>query len=194
MAPMLVGGFLALASASASADDGWYAAFDYGNSNLGSVPARADSGAHGYHLTAGYAPDRYFALEGGYLDFGKVDTGSDIYFGVISPGFSVTTKAHGFTFDLVGTLPLGDRFSLSARAGVITADVQVDWPASSFSPTGGSRSKNSTRFGAGFGAAYKISDTWSAYCQWVQYDSIDGPIAGEGNFNLGSIGLKYSFH
>lgn len=66
-----------------------------------------------YKLFGGYQFNRNFALEGGYFDLG------DTSFSATAPGGPLTQSSgvKGFNVDLVGTLPITERFSLLGRVG-----------------------------------------------------------------------------
>ncbi len=78
-----------------------------------------DGTASSYRLALGYDANRYLAVEGGYVDFGEID------FGEIDVGGntgSLEGQADGLEFSIIGRLPLGDRFSLTGRAGLLWWD------------------------------------------------------------------------
>lgn len=185
---------LCLASA-AQADASWYSSFDYGAAILGTVPASMDQTAHGYRLAGGYGFNRYFSLETGYVDFGKAANGDTAgqYFGFIDSQTQITTKAHGVTFDVVATLPVNDRVSLSARLGILFSVVEVDVSAPPGPPIP-SRSDSSNHGDMGVGISYRLSNRWSVHYQWTQYLKLKDPFNGNaGTYSLSSLGVTYSF-
>ena len=177
-------------SAAACAGDGWYGALDYGSSHLGSVPdAGGDNGDSGYRLAAGYDFSRNFALEAGYVDFGKAQAEQCVFINVPCNGVrNASVKAHALALDGIGRLPLDDAWSLFGRLGLATGNVDLRSP-------GYSKGANSTGLDWGFGAAYRFGGDWSLRLQWVQFQNLgDSATTGKGNYNLTSIGIGYSFH
>jgi OmpA-OmpF porin, OOP family len=75
----------------------------------------------GFKLFGGYQFLRYLAAEGSYINWGKVE-GS-----FFPPGpNSVTAKHQSFGAAALGTLPLGDWFSLFGKLGLLYTEQKVD--------------------------------------------------------------------
>ena len=81
-----------------------------------------DASSTAYRLTVGWRFSDYLAVEAGYHNFGDFDQTFDSSGTLID----VSLKADGFTFGGVGSLPLGDRFALFARAGAFFWDGDAD--------------------------------------------------------------------
>lgn len=97
-------------------DSGFYAGAGAGQSFV-------DEGAYDDEDTAfsvfgGYQVNRYFGVEAGYADFGKIEP--DVA-GPALEGDSAYLTA-------VGTLPVGENFSLYAKAGLHRWNVDADLP------------------------------------------------------------------
>lgn len=146
----------------------------------------------GYKLFGGYQFNRHLAVEGGYFDLGNFGyTARATPTGSLSGDLGVK----GLNLDLVGTLPLTDRFSLLARAGVINARSQ-----GSFSATGAARvpyasANSSERFtGAkwGVGVAYAVTEAVSMRLEAERF-RIKDSVGNRGHVDLVSVGLVYRF-
>ena len=72
-----------------------------------------DTDSTAWRLTVGWRFNDYLAIEGGYQNFGRFEQTLEIDDGVAD----VSLKADGFTIGATGTLPLGGRLALFARAG-----------------------------------------------------------------------------
>ena len=81
-----------------------------------------DASSTAYRLTVGWRFSDYLAVEAGYHNFGDFDQTFDIS----GTPIDVSLKADGFTFGGVGSLPLGDRIALFARAGAFFWDGDAD--------------------------------------------------------------------
>lgn len=81
-----------------------------------------DASSTAYRVTAGWRFSDYLAVEAGYHNFGDFEQTFDIS----GTPVDVSLKADGFTFGGVGSLPLGDRFAIFARAGVFFWDGDAD--------------------------------------------------------------------
>lgn len=191
----------------ASADDAtWYVGANVGQSRariddprisaslLGSGFASStivdDDDSTGFKLFGGYQFNRNFALEGGYFDLGKF-------------GFKATTvpagtldgriRLRGVNLDLVGRLPVTDRFSVFGRVGVNYADARDN-----FSGTGAVLVSNpnprkhdaNVKFGAGL--QYDFTEALGMRAEVERY-RINDAVGNKGDVDLFSIGLVYRF-
>ena len=164
-APFILGLGLLEAASAAQADKDWYAAVDVGNSWIGVYSSTyGDTTDHGYRLSGGYGFSRYLTLEASYVDFGKVSTRSCISL-VCPVGATTEIKAHAFSLDGLGHLPLGESWSLFIRAGANRGHLETDYVY-------GSVSADTTSFDAGFGADYRFSEAWKLRMQFVQYQNL----------------------
>src|ERR1700679_2247093 len=162
---------LTMSSLAFADDAGWYTGFNVGQSralinNTRVTDDLLDDGFltssisndylhFGFKAYGGYEFNRYFALESGYFNLGKFGFTADTL-----PAGSLRgdIKLQGANFDAVGSVPLGDKFSLCARAGVTYADTK-----DSFAGTGSvavidpSPRKWAANYKFGFGAEYDFT-------------------------------------
>jgi OmpA-OmpF porin, OOP family len=194
-------------SPSAFADDaGWYTGFNAGQSRAKIDDTRIADGLSGDGFTTtsisnddrhfgfkafgGYEFNRYFALEGGYFNLGKFGFTADT-----SPTGSLRgdIKLQGANFDAVGSVPLGDKFSLFARAGLNYADAK-----DSFAGTGSvavidpSPHKWAANYKFGFGAEYDFTRFIGMRIEAERY-RIDDAVGNKGDVDLYSAGLVFKF-
>ena len=119
-----------------------------------------DESSVAYKLFGGYQLNRNFAIEGGYFDLGKF-------------GFTSTTtpagtlngriKLRGLNLDLVGTLPLTDRFSAIARVGGQFARARDNFSGGgAVSVLNPNPSKSEFNYKAGLGLAVPLTRTRSS--------------------------------
>ncbi|MDH5619528.1 MAG: porin family protein [Gammaproteobacteria bacterium] len=108
----------------AFADSGFFLAASVGSAELSEdfdgFDVDVDSTA--YRITAGWRFSDYLAVEGGYHNFGDFEQP----FNIAGTPTDVSLKADGFTIGGIGSLPLGDRFALFARAGAFFWDGDAD--------------------------------------------------------------------
>lgn len=103
-------------------------------------------------LQLGYKFNPNFAVEGGYIDFGKATFNTTG--GTVVGTATGTVKAGGVDLAAVGILPLGDKFSLFGKAGLAVAKVKTDM---SVTPPGNTDKTVAAPL-VGIGASYKVSD------------------------------------
>ncbi len=170
-----------LVSPVALADDpGWY-----GGVNLGQSRSHLDSDNHdsGYKLFGGYQFNRNFALEGGYFDLGRFGFSATS----LPPGaLSGSYKVKGLNLDAVGLLPLGDKWSAFARAGLNYADTNDTFNGIA------NTSKRDTNLKYGLGVQYAFTPSLDLRLETERYRVNDG-IGSKGNIDLLSLGLVYRF-
>ena len=199
--------FAAFASPFAMAQDsGWYGGVNAGQSRakiddvriVGGLLGRGlitssitdDDRDTGYKLFGGYRMNRNFALEAGYFDLGKF-------------GFTATTlpagtlngriKIKGVNLDLVGMLPITEKFSAFGRVGVSRAEAR-----DSFTGTGFVRvlnpnpQKRDTNVKYGVGLQYAFTEALGIRAEVERY-RINDAVGNKGDIDLVSLGLVYRF-
>ena len=206
----MAAGLAALAvtsSPTAFADDaGWYAGFNAGQSRAKIDDTRIVGGLlddgftttsisnddrhFGFKVFGGYEFNRYFALEAGYFNLGRFGFLADTL-----PAGSLRgdIKIQGANFDLVGSVPIGEKFSLFARAGVNYADSK-----DSFAGTGAvtvidpSPHKWAANYKFGFGAEYDFTRFIGMRIEAERY-RVDDAVGNKGDVDLYSAGLVFKF-
>lgn len=196
-----------LASAQAvGLDRGWYLGGNVGESRAKIDEARIRSGLLGsgfttssfsdddrdigYKLFAGYQMNRYFALEGGYFDLGKFSFNATT---VPAGTLNGSLKLRGVNFDLVGTLPITDRFSAFARVGANYAEVKDNFSGSgAVLVRNPNPSKEETNVKYGLGLQYAFNDALAMRAEVERY-RINDAVGNKGDIDLVSLGLIYRF-
>ena len=197
----------ALASPFALAQDaGWYLGINGGQSHASIDDARIAKGLigggfsaatisdddrdTGYKIFGGYQLNRNFALEAGYFDLGKFGfTANTVPLGSLTG----TIKIKGVNLDLVGMLPLSEKFSLFGRVGVNNAEAK-----DTFRGTGLVRvlnpnpSKRDTNVKYGAGLQYAFNDSLGLRAKVERY-RINDAVGNKGDIDLVSLGLVYRF-
>jgi len=130
---------LGLSPLVASADGPWYAGAGVGESDF-DIPGFNDS-ATGYKVFGGYQFNDNFAAEVGYLDSGDAKE--------TAGAASLEVDATGVTASIVGSLPLGDMFSVYGRLGAIFWDAEVEFDDGAGTITEASDSGEDLYYGVG---------------------------------------------
>ncbi len=204
---LALAGFATICSTSVIAQDapGWYIGGNIGrthanfnndainNQFIGSgfavTSTSTDNRSTGGKLFGGYQLNPNFAVEGGYFDLGRFN-----YSGTTTGGaYNGNTRVNGLNLDLVGTLPLTDRFSVLGRVGAAYARTRDDFASTSFVPVNTfNRSRNETGVKFGVGIQYAITEALSLRGELERY-RINDPIRNRSNVDMASIGLVYRF-
>ena len=144
----------------------------------------------GYRLYGGYQFNRYWALEGGYFDLGKFGYTANT---VPAGSLMGDIRIRGINLDVVGTLPLSDKFSLLGRVGANYADT-----SDTFTSTGAVRvinpnpSKRDTNYKFGVGMQYAFNDALALRVEAERY-RINDAVGNNGHIDTATVGLVYSF-
>jgi OOP family OmpA-OmpF porin len=190
----------------AAEDAGWYAGFNAGQSRAKIGDGRIAQGLlgdgftttaisnddhhFGFKVFGGYEFNRYIALESGYFDLGR--------FGFTAHTTPVGSlrgdiKVNGANFDLVGSVPIAEKFSLFARAGLNYAQAK-----DSFVGTGSvavidrSPHKWDPNYKFGFGAEYDFTRSLGMRIEAERY-RINDAVGNKGDVDLFSAGLVFRF-
>jgi OOP family OmpA-OmpF porin len=187
-------------------DTGWYGGANVGQSRATIDDARIRSGllndgftsativdddrSTGFKIFGGYQLNKNFAVEGGYFDLGKFGYTAT----TVPPGtLNGSMKVRGLNLDLVGTLPVTEKFSVFGRVGVNYAQTRDN-----FSGTGAVRvtnpnpSKNATNYKFGAGLQYAFTDSLAMRLEGERY-RVNDAVGNKGDVDLYSVGLIYRF-
>jgi OOP family OmpA-OmpF porin len=171
----------------AGANPGWYVGIDAGKAQadaeikdfilLGDVTAEDGATSNGFHVRGGYQFGRFFAVELGVADYGDFEYSFDPDDCPIGAGgscaFSVSTSFRGYTLSMMGILPLGERWSLHARAGMSETEAKSHQTGGQM---GGGDLEDSTReaglqFAVGVG--FKMDDHWQFQLNHSTIEALD---------------------
>ena len=203
-------GLLALATFASpfvvASDAGWYGGINLGQSRAKIDDVRITSGLlgsgfvttsivdderdSGYKIFGGYQINRNFALEGGYFDLGKFGfTATTIPLGSLTGNI----KVRGLNLDLVGILPITEKFSAFGRVGVNYAEAKDAFTGSGFvSVINPNTSKREANRKAGVGLQYAFTDSLGMRAEMERY-RINDAVGNKGDIDLISLGLVYRF-
>jgi OmpA-OmpF porin, OOP family len=156
----------------------------------------------GYEAIFGYRFNRYIAGEFGLLQVGDLtntirgdyDAGTGA--GIVPASVSFKYNFGGPIIAVVGILPLGDKFELYGRAGVLFASADRDATAridGDGQQLGGIKG-DSTEVVYGIGASFHINVMYSIRAEYMRFDEVGDPsTTGTEDLNNISIGLTVRF-
>jgi len=144
-----------------------------------------------YKLQAGYRFNQNFALEGGYINLGKLK-----YSAAYTGGAGrAEIKADGWNIDVVGSIPVGQTFVLFGKVGMINAKVEAT--VSATGPGGaaaGSVDDTSSKGHWGIGGDYALNDKMAVRLEYERFKNLgDENTTGEGDVDLLSVGFVLKF-
>ena len=149
-----------------------------------------DDSSTGYKLFGGYQLHRNFAVEGGYFDLGR--------FGFTSTTLPAGTldgriKLRGVNLDLVGRLPLGDRFSVLAKVGGQYAQARDTFSGTGFvNALNPSPKKSELNYKLGLGLQYAFTPDITLRGEAERY-RVNDAVGNQGDINFYSLSLVFPF-
>lgn len=141
-----------------------------------------------FKVFGGYQFNRNWALEGGYFNLGKFGyTSTTVPAGTLKGQI----KLQGLNLDVVGTLPLSERFSVIGRAGLQYAEAR-----DSFTGTGAIQvlsrnpTKRDTNYKLGVGLQYEVNPSFFVRGEAERY-RINDAVGNRGDINVFSVTLVF---
>ncbi len=170
---------IALSPLTAIADSGFFLGGAVGSASLNEDfdGLNVDSSTTSIRLVAGWRFNDYFAFEGGYHSFGDFEDTVDIG----GTPTDVSVKADGWTLGGVGSLPVGEKFSLFGRVGAFFWDGDAEVNNITVATP-----EDSNLF-LGAGAGYAFTEKFSLTGDWTRYELEDAASS------VFSIGFQYRF-
>ncbi|MBV2235899.1 MAG: outer membrane beta-barrel protein [Sterolibacterium sp.] len=160
------------------------------------------AGKNGYKLQLGYQLTENFALEGGYVNLGKLDYNAAYTYNAglqkKTGEANRTVKVSGINVSLLASNPINEDISVFAKAGGIYAQVKTSHNSSSNgAATGlgnGTLDKTRWRGVMGVGANYRIDEDFGIRAEFERYNKLgDKNTVGTLDINMMSLGLIGKF-
>lgn len=153
-----------------AADRGFYAGAGVGQSY---VDERGyDDEDTAFSAFGGYQFNRYFGLEAGYADFGKLEP----------RGVGADLEANSVYLTAVGSMPITDRFSAYAKAGFQRWDLDTAIPDAI-----GNRDDSGTDPTYGAGVQYRFSDQVALRGEYSRFEVEDADL------DLAQVQVRFDF-
>ncbi|MFN0039791.1 MAG: outer membrane protein [Burkholderiales bacterium] len=150
----------------------------------------------GAKIMVGYAFSPKFALEGTYLPEVKSTVDYDFRSGLNSVGvFSMRYQMEAFSLDAVGSIPLGEKWSVLGRVGVSLGRTRVQYEGSPVTLLASSDERTKTQFNAKFGAGmqYDFLANMGLRAEWENYRFADPTASEKIKVNSFSASFIYRF-
>ena len=202
---------IAVAVPAAAADQGWSVEVDAGQSmykksdlHLQTGPnwySSYDTQPSAYRLMVAYKFNRYWGIEGGYVDLGHAN-GDLTYSGTPVPIDTASRKmtrvdAKGWQFSGFADYPFADHWMVYGRVGVIDAKVNYSFrsnaPIPALSPDINA-SNTSAKATYGVGIGWSVTTQFGLKLGWDRYQSLGSSgSTGTYDIDLVSLGAQLSF-
>lgn len=144
----------------------------------------------GYKAYVGIPIHPNWAVEAGYFDLGRF--GFDATTAPVG-GLTGSARIRGLNLDLVGFLPITERWSLMGRVGAAYAQTQDRFSGTgAVTATDPSPSRSETNYKYGFGTQYAFTPELSLRLEAERY-RVNDAIGQRGDVDLYTLGLVYRF-
>jgi OOP family OmpA-OmpF porin len=212
----------ALAGPAVAADEGWYILGFAGEASAANVhqgeldqnllnafgavglspvdvTSTLDDSDTGFGLAGGFQVNPWFAAELAYVDLGDItyDATGTVTDGIgtFDSDFGLEQSAAGPVFSLLGIIPIGERFSVFARAGVALMSVDADVNATIDGETAAvSDSTDRSNLVYGVGGEYLFNESFGVRVGWDRYAEVGSEdLTGDIDIDLISLSLRYNF-
>lgn len=147
-----------------------------------------------YRVYGGFRFHRNFAAELAYVDLGRYQLRSTVL-----PAGTLTNRirSSGAELSVLGLLPVGERWSLFGRLGVLAARTQASYSGegSIFVNEGeGEQTKRTSGVVYGIGAMADLTPRFGLRLEWSEYRKLgDNLTGGEFDARVLSAGVQYRF-
>ncbi|MGL6123017.1 MAG: OmpA family protein [Shewanella sp.] len=184
----LLASMLPLAASAAQDLTPWYVGAGLGVNDYEHVATQnGQDDPYAWDVFAGYMFNDYFGAEIGFRDLGNADWDY--------AGISNDAGVKGATLGLVGVLPLGNRWSLSAEAGAMYYSLENDQVNVNGARSSYSESDFAPYLGAGVG--YNFTDNLKLQAKYRRYEGLDdkanGLVPVDADSNYWGLELSYRF-
>jgi OOP family OmpA-OmpF porin len=147
-----------------------------------------DERSAGGKLYVGKQLNQYFAIEGGLFDLGKFGFNSTTSGNGVLNG---DVRFRGVNVDLVGQLPLSQRFSLLGRIGANYAKTSTHFSGNRlFAVTNPNPSERKLNAKVGLGLEYKLSEALAVRAEVERY-RVNDAVGNRGDVDMASLNLVY---
>lgn len=159
-------------------------------SGVSATSLNSDQKETGYKAFVGFPLNPNWAIETGYFDLGRF--GFDA---TTAPAgtLSGSSRIKGLNLDIVGTLPITDRWSLLGRVGAAYAQTKGTYSGTGAGAAGNAAtSKRETNYKYGFGTQYAFTPALTLRLEGERY-RVNDAVGQRANVDLISLGLVYRF-
>jgi len=144
----------------------------------------------GFKLYGGYKFNKNFALEGGYFILGEFGFTANT---TPTGTYTGSGKFQGLNLDLVGILPVSEKFSAFGRVGYIYTETKDTFSGTgAVTVTNPNPEKKEGNYKYGLGLQYDLTQALGLRVEWERY-RVNDAVGNKGDIDMALIGLVYTF-
>jgi OmpA-OmpF porin, OOP family len=136
--------------------------------------AACDDQDSAWKLFGGYRFNRYFAIEGSYVDWGEVTAAT-------ASGARVAADQHSYGIAAVGSLQVGPQVRVFGKLGLLRTEQQT----ARITPAPLTLERTETELHYGLGVKYAVAKNWGLRAEWENTDKLE--------VQMLSIGVEFTF-
>lgn len=152
-----------------------------------------------YALQAGWSFNPYLSVEGGYVNLGDYSYSANVTAPTAATR-NAAIKVDGWNVGVVGALPLGEQFSIFAKAGVFNYKLKFHADGTGIAVVNPDRTDDGSAIYYGLGANWNFSSNWFARAEYQVFQDIGTELNVSGttgtskaDIKVGSVGVGYRF-
>jgi OmpA-OmpF porin, OOP family len=175
------------------------AAFEDNGLIVQDADSSLDDSGSAWSISGGWRFSRYIAVEVGYLDLGSSKYAADgtVFVptvGVVPAATTIDISVEGPTVAAVAFAPIGEKFDVHGRLGMLFADTTFDFGVSlgNVTETDDFSSSSEDFFGS-IGGAYHFTPNLAASLDYSLFSGIGDEDSAEGDVDSITLGLQYTF-
>ena len=157
------------------------------NNGLTPLSSSLDRTDTGWKLYLGYQINQNFAVEVGYIDFGKFSFSATTAGG--SLGGDLKARNGGF-IDILGIIPLSNNFSIFGKLGGYSVKTELNGSGAGGSVSATNRSNDWTY---GIGAGYEVNRNVGVRVEWERFVDVGNNSTTHNEIDLTSVGIVFKF-
>jgi OOP family OmpA-OmpF porin len=157
-----------------------------------------DNKGPGYSFVVGYRMFPWLAVEGGYMDLGKVA------YRIVSDGvqlgnpatanLSLNAKSSGIAISALGILPLSYRWEVYGRAGAMFATNRLSlFLTDNLGQASGQLSSSKTNLLAGVGVSMSLAEVYGIRLEYQRIFGVEAEQISKGDVDFVSLGVTVQF-
>jgi OmpA-OmpF porin, OOP family len=127
-----------------------------------------------WKLFGGYRFNRYFAVEGSYVDWGEVTA-------TTTTGARVAADQHSYGIAAVGSLQVGPQFTVFGKLGLLRTEQETK----RITPSPLTLTRKEIELHYGLGVKYSVAKNWGLRAEWENTDKLE--------VQMLSLGVEFTF-
>lgn len=164
----------------------------FNGADAGALSQSGSNKDSAYQLGLGYQLNQHLSVEGSYVNLGQNSNHANLIHS--SNFYNDNSTVQGINLDVVGTLPLSDRWGVYGKLGGFYSQAKTDVSyLDNGTSSGSSNKRRALSMTWGGGVSFNVTEQVSMRLEYEQFRNQGGQDLPQGNVNLYSLGMAYKF-